>query len=171
MAHIHPVSAAALLVEPLAVSGETLGKATGFVVRRGAVAHLFALGAWPPLVALPVTRAVFAVGYPLGVSSSGLAVWVRGSIASEPDLEHDGLPMFLVDARTRRGQSGSPVVYSNGGGRIAFRNGSLIDNGSEHVELLGVYSGRVTDDSDLGRVFRVDAIAEIVHHGLRGSFT
>lgn len=47
------------------------------------------------------------VGFPFGESSGrNVAVWVRGAIASEPVIDHGGLPRFLIDARTRPGQSG-----------------------------------------------------------------
>ena len=40
-----------------------------------------------------------------------LAIWTRGTIASEYQLDHDGLLLFLIHSRTRQGQSGSPVVF------------------------------------------------------------
>lgn len=38
-------------------------------------------------------------------------VWKRGSIASEPLFNINLGPAILVDAVTRRGMSGSPVLY------------------------------------------------------------
>jgi hypothetical protein len=76
--------------------------------------------------------------------------WTRGSIASEPDLPVDGLPLMLIDARTRHGQSGSPVILHSGRTETTvFTNGSLIADGQEHAEWLGVYSDRTDSESDL----------------------
>jgi hypothetical protein len=41
-----------------------------------------------------------------------------GTVATELDLEHDELPMFLIDSRTRRGQSGAPVFWHSSHGLI-----------------------------------------------------
>jgi hypothetical protein len=67
---------------------------------------------------------VFILGFPMGLALQGVfPVWKRGSIASEPLIAIDGnLPIFFVDAATRHGMSGSPVVYfgselTNLGGR------------------------------------------------------
>lgn len=104
-----------------------------------------------------VAEDVSIVGFPQGESSLGyLAIWVRGTIASEPNVDHvvDHLfrPVFLVDARTRHGQSGSPVL--------------LIREGP--VGPLGVYSGRIDEQSDLGYVFKWRVIREIIEGGKRG---
>jgi hypothetical protein len=34
-------------------------------------------------------------------------------------------------------------------------------------ELIGVYSGRIHDDADVGVVWKRDAVREIVEHGVR----
>ena len=126
--------------------------------------------AWPPRVVLPVTSRVSVVGFPQGISvAERVAVWTTGFAASEVDLPVDDLPLFLIDAATREGQSGSPVLWYNARGRILTTAGSLIDNGSEHADLLGVYSGRLRRDSTLGRVWRADAVARIVTDGVPGS--
>lgn len=95
-------------------------------------------------------------------------VWTRGSIATEPNLPVDGLPLMLIDARTRHGQSGSPVILHSGRTETTvFTNGSLIADGQEHAEWLGVYSGRTDNESDLGRVWHADATRDIARHGTR----
>ena len=111
---------------------------------------------------------VFVLGFPVGweplkAEQAAYAVWSRGSVASEPELDWDNLPRFLIDSRTRQGQSGSPV--------FAFRNYAWKDkDGNTHFpmsptvegELIGIYSGRISADSDLGYVWRLDAIRAII---------
>jgi Trypsin-like peptidase domain len=86
---------------------------------------------------LMVAQDVFIVGYPYGLESGFLLpLWTRGTIASEPAMFYRhrdrDLPLLLVDARTREGQSGSPVIiyrqpltpiYTNSG-KIAVTGGS-----------------------------------------------
>src|SRR5580698_6704689 len=48
------------------------------------------------------SEGVSIVGFPFGITGGGaFAIWTRGFIASEPDVDLDGLPSFLIDARTR----------------------------------------------------------------------
>jgi hypothetical protein len=107
-----------------------------------------------------VTTDVQVVGFPFGRASVGdalngpVALWTRGTIASEPEVDYDGLPRILVDARTRYGQSGSPVLIDGRGEGLKFQ--------MEWANLLGVYSGRINKESDLGVVWRLSAIREII---------
>jgi hypothetical protein len=115
----------------------------------------------PKQIAVGPSEVVSIIGFPFGRSAGGLlGIWVAGTIASEPELDFQGLPSFLIDSRTREGQSGSPVLayrtgpYSSGG--------ALIVTGGPVEELLGVYSGRLSKESDLGVVWKVAAIQAIV---------
>lgn len=118
------------------------------------------------------TSEVSIIGYPYGRRSTGsLGIWTRGTIASEPDLDFDDQPIVLIDAASREGQSGSPVIafrsthslvhYSNGGS-------SILDQ--PVWELLGVYSGRISKESDLGKVWKRSVIQQIVAGQARDSF-
>lgn len=141
-----------------------------------------------------VTNQVFVVGYPYGYTTTSkryLPIWSRGTIASEYEenltipleyidelnklfnaleLENDDekkreikekiekvyyyeMPMFLVDAKTRNGQSGSPVIMYK---KV---------NDEEKTFLLGIYSGRINEKSDLGYVWKTELIKEIVESG------
>lgn len=142
-----------------------------------------------------VTDQVFVVGYPYGYSTTSkryLPIWSGATIASEYeenltvpinyidecnmiyrelDLEiderkkigiieklkkvtHYEVPTFLVDAKTREGQSGSPVIYCNK------------TSNKEETFLLGIYSGRVHENSDLGYVWKTELIKEIIEKGI-----
>ncbi len=106
--------------------------------------------------------AVNVVGFPFGErTGASFAVWATGFVASEPEVNHGGRPIFLIDCRARKGQSGSPVIrYHNGGGCVTH------DNGVEVVGLisqfLGVYSGRINEDSDLGIVWKSFIVSELL---------
>ena len=107
---------------------------------------------------------VSVVGFPFGErTGASFAVWATGFVASEPEINHGGRPVFLIDCRSRKGQSGSPVIrYRNGGGVITHDNGAEVV--SPNCRLLGVYSGRINDESDLGIVWKAYALAELINY-------
>ncbi len=80
--------------------------------------HPYDLTGAAPALRIGPSDGVSVVGFPFGITGGGaFAIWTRGFLASEPEIDFDDLPSFLVDARTRPGQSGSPVIaYSSGGG-------------------------------------------------------
>lgn len=117
-----------------------------------------------------VTQDVFVVGYPLGLGHGYLwPLWIRGTVASEPALyftfKEDEYPLFLVDARTRSGQSGSPVFLM----RRHFAQDSR-DHELPRSRFVGVYSGRANDEAatpsnplpaDLGFVWHAGEVDRI----------
>ena len=116
------------------------------------------------------------IGYPLGLTGgSGFPIWKRASIATEPEIDLDGLPKVLIDTATRKGMSGSPVLAVRKG--IARPRGGTGQLSGDDVlgtseTFLGVYSGRVDDDplgAQIGIVWKAAAVAETVLYGLRGS--
>jgi len=88
---------------------------------------------------------VNVIGFPFGWTGGGaLGIWVQGAIATEPEVDYDGLPRFLIDSRTRMGQSGSPVTIYKRSGWV-----TLVDRGPYMVHnpltlLLGIYSSRLS---------------------------
>jgi len=102
------------------------------------------------------------VGYPLGITTDGFPIWMSGYIASEPAINVDNKPLFYVDSRTRRGQSGSPVFYRIRVGDTISYEGKLIVANTEKTLLLGIYSGRISEESDIGRVWKTTALKEIL---------
>lgn len=106
---------------------------------------------------------VSVVGFPFGLSAGGaLAVWATGFIASEPGINYNDLPIFLIDCRARQGQSGSAVIAYRSGGAIALeRNNTIVGSGPVY-RFLGIYSGRINSESDLGLVWKASAIKELV---------
>jgi len=124
-----------------------------------------------PQISPRVAGGVSIVGFPFGITAGGaLAVWSSGTLASEPDIDFANAPLMLVDSRTRPGQSGSPVIlHSSGGGMFQMADGSTAITAGDVTLLLGVYSGRINDQSDLGMVWKVAALSEILHSGVRGN--
>lgn len=125
-----------------------------------------------PVVKCPGDE-VFVLGYPRGLSG-GLhyPLWKRGSIASEPSQDIDGLPMYLIDTAGREGMSGAPVY---------FRSHAYLTEGNQFVVgktaqiFYGIYSGRIGEKSDsridpiaaqIGLVWKPKAIAEVVSSGI-----
>ena len=116
----------------------------------------------PPIAVGPADP-VSVVGFPFGIQAGGsLAVWATGFVASEMDIDFNGLPVFLVDCRARPGQSGSAVIAHRSGGAVAMQGGGTRISGGSVTKFLGIYSGRLNDQSDLGTVWKASAIAEVV---------
>lgn len=110
---------------------------------------------------------VSIVGFPFGRASfEAMPIWSRGYIASEPAMNYNNLPCFLIDARTKRGQSGSPVVAYSPAGQASSADGSLVMTKKDVINLLGIYSGRIEDGLDAGIVWKLDAIRSVVEHGI-----
>ena len=110
------------------------------------------------------TDLVSVIGFPFGIMAGGvLGVWTTGFIASEPAIDFSDLPKFLIDCRARPGQSGSPVIaYRSAGTTFVTSNGKPVMSDAPAHKFLGIYSGRVNANSDLGIVWKKDAIKELV---------
>lgn len=99
---------------------------------------------------------VCVIGYPTRYYSEPMQpIWRRGSFAAEPGLIVDGKPMFLIDASTSSGMSGSPVIQlhigpapvSNGSGGAVIKASSIFT-----IRLIGVYAGRFSHRHPAGEV-------------------
>ena len=100
---------------------------------------------------------VSVIGYPFGLLTGGLpiGIWATGFVASEPDFNAYGdMPTMLIDCRTRQGQSGAPVLAFREGGAVSMTDGSTQILSGPAKRFLGIYSGRINDDSDLGIVWK-----------------
>ncbi|PXX14516.1 hypothetical protein C7399_112127 [Paraburkholderia tropica] len=118
----------------------------------------------PGLIIAP-GETVSVIGFPFGLSSFGkFPIWATGFLAQEMSLITPENPVFLVDCRTRQGQSGSPVIaYRPFGFRVPKDDKVSSTLGATHAwEFIGIYSGRVNSESDLGRVWHVSAVADVL---------
>jgi hypothetical protein len=115
-----------------------------------------------PEMPLGPATSLSIVGFPFGITAGGaFGIWITGAVASEPELDWNGLPVFLVDARTRPGQSGSPVITYSAAGTMPIQGGFAFGAGPSW-RFHGVYSGRIRSDSDLGMVWKTRAVAELL---------
>jgi hypothetical protein len=116
-----------------------------------------------PDISVGPADVVSVVGFPFGLraGSGSYAIWATGFVASELGIDYEGLPLFLVDCRTREGQSGSPVIAYRSGAVPLTNGNTAILRGTATV-FLGVYSGRINHASDLGRVWKVEAVRALV---------
>lgn len=122
----------------------------------------------------PVGRNVFILGYPSGIDYPNVfPIWKSATIASEPTVEVTSGGMrtsdvFFVDALTRGGMSGSPVVCLPVKGETYFtEDGGRIPITTDEPLLMGVYAGRegVTKNEAelaLGRVWKVSAVERLL---------
>ena len=89
---------------------------------------------------LDVTAPVLFVGFPNGMFDEKhyLPIVRRGHVATSPDLDFNGAPVFLIDASVFPGSSGSPV----------FTVGDAVIGGTPALKLLGVISAVYTQATD-----------------------
>jgi Trypsin-like peptidase domain len=133
-----------------------------------------------PICLQPALR-VSVVGYPFGQAvAEHYPVWVSGSIASEPEFDADGKPAMFIDCRTNRGSSGSPVFAYIPTGLVELDSlpvppppmhmtnpdGTVAAMFPKPVSrFIGIYSGRISDNADIGLVWRNEVIAETCAKG------
>jgi hypothetical protein len=85
------------------------------------------------------TSGATLLGYPFGFFDTKhlLPIWKTGHIASEPDVDFEGEPTFLVDVSAFPGMSGSPVLAVSTG-VYETEEGSM--RSGRVLRLLGVFS-------------------------------
>ena len=154
--------------EPLWFEHPTLGPSADFVALPitqldGVDLNVTVFPFMPPQFHLIPGDPVNVVGYPFGYTGAGdFAIWTTGFVATEIELNYAELPQFLIDARTREGQSGAPV-FAYRFGWVRKRDGHPFLLWTPAYDFLGIYSGRVNDQSDIGIVWKTKALAELVN--------
>jgi len=117
------------------------------------------------------TSTITLIGYPYGYydKKNCLPVWKTGSIASEPEVDFEGKPLFLADISAFPGMSGSPAFAIAYGAYETVEGPTTVG----HVQkFLGIYASmpmlteakyleEVTSESRLGVV--VDKSLELGH--------
>lgn len=125
--------------------------------------HPHTLGVGDPPLTVGPADILSVIGFPFGLQGGGsLAIWATGFVASEPTIDFQDLPMFLIDCRSRPGQSGSAVIAHRHGGMLPLEDGSSALYNGPVSRFLGMYSGRVNDQSDLGMVWKATALKQLV---------
>jgi hypothetical protein len=85
------------------------------------------------------TSGATLLGYPYGFADTAhdLPVWKTGHIASEPSVDFDNRPVFLVDVSAFPGMSGSPVLAVENG---IYESEEGTMRSGRVLKLLGVFS-------------------------------
>jgi hypothetical protein len=133
------------------------------VVPRGSLIFPYTRDPGPDLALVPGSELAI-IGFPEGMSAVGItAIWKSGSIASEPELVADEDQFFWIDANTRKGMSGAPVIARRFGGALMADGGYGLHSGVVD-RIVGVYAGRALDapDMTLGRVWKWEGVQEII---------
>jgi hypothetical protein len=123
---------------------------------------------------LAISNDVFILGYPLNLNgNSELPIWKRGSVATEPSMSLNNLPMYLIDTATRPGMSGSPVIMQRSGFHARGKEIALDDLFGTIRLFAGIYSGRLGAENQveaqLGIVWRPEVIDEIINGKIIGT--
>jgi hypothetical protein len=176
--HSQPVGGWTTLVAPLIGADglpawrehPTLGAAADFVVLPAACPVGVSIFGYDVAsnadIRIGTTSIVSVIGFPFGVSGSGtnpgFPVWATGFVASGPTEDYNSLPVFLIDCRSRPGQSGSPVIAYRHGGAAATTRGDVVLETGTSWHFLGVYSGRIDPRSDIGMVWKLSSLRELL---------
>ena len=111
------------------------------------------------------TSGATLLGYPFGFYDQKhfLPVWKTGHVASEPNVDFEGKPAFLVDVSAFPGMSGSPVL-AVANGVYEAEDGTL--RSGRLWRLLGVFSsmpvaGERETNLQLGYVWKAALIADL----------
>jgi hypothetical protein len=158
---------------PLWIEHPKWGAEADFVALRltdieGITIHSYHMFMPEPDLEIVAGEVVSVVGYPFGnLENEHCPIWATGFVATDLALEYAGLPQFLIDCRSRPGQSGSPVIAHRKAGdtiaveRTALGARPLVLRG-QITRFLGIYSGRINSESDLGIVWKKQPILELL---------
>lgn len=130
------------------------------------IGEIFNEPAYEDKLNLKITECLYVLGYPRGINVEETPIWKRSSIASEPDLDINGVPSFYIDTTTREGMSGAPVIIYCGDGNYRNAEGTYIMAGYSVYKFIGIYSGRDRNDephiAQLGRVWKRELIDTVI---------
>jgi len=109
---------------------------------------------------------VAIIGYPFGLfGRDAFPIWITGTVANdlagEPQSKY-----FFVDANTGTGNSGSLVIHRSSGAAFHKPGGYLHPNGSVSY-FMGIYSGRIKAESNIGIVWHWELIQELIQAKVR----
>lgn len=136
--HGHPDESVDVAVMPLSWQLDMIGKGGEIAHLRPVLAHEIAE---PSIFEnLDVSAPVLFVGFPDGMFDEKhyLPIVRRGYVATSPELDFNGQPVFLIDASVFPGSSGSPV----------FTVGDNLIGGTPALKLLGIISAVYTQATD-----------------------
>lgn len=117
---------------------------------------------WTELQLRPAEN-VSIIGFPRGQTAGGrFAIWQTGYVASEPDVDFEGLPALLVDSRAWPGNSGSPVIARRYGSWSRQDGSMSLGAGNSFVtDFIGIFSG-VLGPAEMKFVWKRSVIKDIL---------
>lgn len=115
-----------------------------------------------PDLVVGLTDQISIIGFPFGLRGGlSFPIWANGFLASEPAVDQFDMPAFLVDCRSRPGQSGAAVVAHSNRDSVIMAGGEYRNFSGPITKLLGIFGGRVSKQADLGVVWRTSIIRDI----------
>jgi hypothetical protein len=104
----------------------------------------------PTLTIIPASE-LFVIGFPLDYGKNILLypIWKRGTVASDTKFN-----WFYIDATTRFGMSGSPVIYRGNSYTTTTNNYSA---GSIFTFLVGIYC-KQDPPTEIGMITKIDFV-------------
>ncbi len=137
-----------------------------------------------PVIKVRPTSQLTLVGYPYGYydTANSLPIWKTGSVASEPNINFDNKPLFVIDISAFPGMSGSPAfVVANG----AYEMETGPTTVGRVQQFMGVYASmqmlnekkfleqldaddkkpgiKISESLELGHVWKASLIFEIIN--------
>ena len=113
-----------------------------------------------PEVAMPIS----IIGFPSFISNvmpdNKFPIWKTGYIASEPEVDFNDEPVFLIDTTPRKGMSGSPVVLRLSGGYKTRTGRTMMVSSGYKTLFLGIYSG-YWSLPEVGKVWKPSVLDDI----------
>lgn len=137
--YLHPdddIDLCAMPIAPLFKEAESIGKPVYYVVLDKSL-----IPSQEDISSFDLLEEIVMVGYPIGLwdQVNNLPLFRKGSTASHPAVNWNGMKEFVIDAACFPGSSGSPVFILNKGG-YNEKSGNVII-GTSRLYLLGVLWG------------------------------
>jgi hypothetical protein len=109
---------------------------------------------------------VTLIGYPYGYydTKNSLPIWKTGNIASEPHVDFEGKPYFIVDVSAFPGMSGSPVFAISHGAFEMEGGGASIGAGVMR-RFLGIYASMQMLEKNM----YLEELAHISSYGIKNT--
>ena len=106
---------------------------------------------------LEVSDHISIIGFSFGAFTNPvLPLWTVGYVSGEPDLP-DIFGVIFVDCRARKGQSGAPVYAKRNRSHRTIAGDDIMYDGDTY-RFIGLYSGRINADSDIGQIWNAESL-------------
>lgn len=121
---------------------------------------------------IEISDQVFVLWYPSWITAwKKLPIWKKWTVASEPSINYEDLPRFIIDTSTREWMSWSPVIWRTDILIWSWENWEMLDDDyfGTHFNFLWIYSWRLysKDENDnfitqLWVVWKKEVIEDII---------